>query len=152
MIVKLDALDEGIVRQLVADPRATNAALARLVGLSESAVAVRVNRMVAEKALRLTVERDALSEGLELHVLALVEVDPEFIDDVALKISALSEIDVVFGTERAGALTLLFFAADMDHLNSVVSLIESVSDKIQFVGVHIAGEVYKYSTSYGLLS
>ncbi|WP_176598660.1 MULTISPECIES: Lrp/AsnC family transcriptional regulator [Sphingobium] len=150
--VKLDSLDQAIVQTLVAEPRIPNAAIARRVGLSESAVAARINRLTAENTLRLTVERDARAEGFQIQAFARVETDIEEVDAAAEAICRLPEIDIVFGSVTPGVLTLIFFARDVDDFHAIVRRVEESSPHICFVSAQIAGDIYKYSTTYGLLS
>lgn len=71
---KLDALDRAIVRLLQEDGRRSYTWIGRRLGLSDGAVRNRVNRMMAEKVLRVVAVADPVKLGYTGYAMLLLKL------------------------------------------------------------------------------
>ena len=88
----MDELDTKIIEILQEDGRASNAGIARKVGVSEGTVRRRLKRLVQEKYIQVVALPDPVKMGYESEALIGVQVDPDKIDQVADGISGLDEV------------------------------------------------------------
>ncbi len=85
----MDDLDRQIIKILEENGRASNATIARQVGVSEGTVRRRLKRLIGEKIIRVMAFSDPKAMGFESEALIGVQVDPDKIDEVA---DALAEL------------------------------------------------------------
>jgi len=91
----MDELDAKIIAMLQRDGRASNAGIAREVGVSEGTVRRRLKRLVDEEYIRVVAMVDPERMGYGAEVLIGVQVEPDKIDQVAEHLSQLDEINFV---------------------------------------------------------
>ena len=91
----MDELDTKIVALLQQDGRASNAGIARMVGVSEGTVRRRLNRLIQEEYIRVVAQLDPTRMGYASEALVGVQVDPDKVDEVAAGLASLEEIDWV---------------------------------------------------------
>ena len=91
----MDALDTKIIDILQGDGRASNAGMARLVGVSEGTVRRRLKRLVEQEFIEIVALPDPVKLGYESQAIVGVQVDPDKIDQVANDLAALDEISWV---------------------------------------------------------
>jgi Lrp/AsnC family transcriptional regulator for asnA, asnC and gidA len=91
----MDELDAKIIEILQEDGRASNAGIARRVGVSEGTVRRRLKRLVQEEFIQVVALLDPSKMGYESQALVGVQVDPDKIDRVADAMAELSEISWV---------------------------------------------------------
>jgi Lrp/AsnC family transcriptional regulator for asnA, asnC and gidA len=89
---KLDTLDREIIHILEDDGRASNARIARDVGVSEGTVRRRLNRLVSDSVIRVVALPDPKSLGYESEALIGVQVDPDKVDECADSLAELTAI------------------------------------------------------------
>ena len=112
---EVDDVDRALIAGLVEDGRATYAALAPGVGLSQAAVRTRVQRLLSEQVITVTGRVDPASLGLGVFAFAFLEVGGQ-VDKVA---AAVADIDpAVFVVVTAGRFDLMveFRCVDDDRL------------------------------------
>lgn len=98
--IELDDIDRALISALVADGRATYAALAPIVGLSQAAVRTRVQRLIDEHVITVTGRVDPVSLGLGIFSFAFLEAEGE-VDKVAARIADIDEaVFVAIGAGR----------------------------------------------------
>ncbi len=116
--VQLDDVDRALIRELIADGRATYAKLAPTVGLSQAAVRTRVQRLIDEHYIIVTGRVDPASLGLGTFGFAFLEVD-EAVEKVAAGVADID--DAVFVAVTAGRYDLMveFRSADTDGMLDV---------------------------------
>lgn len=88
----MDELDTQIIKILQKDGRASNAGIARDVGVSEGTVRRRLKRLVQEEFIQIVALPDPGKMGLESQALVGVQVDPDKVDQVADDLSNLDEV------------------------------------------------------------
>ena len=91
----MDGLDSKIIEILQSDGRASNAGIARQVGVSEGTVRRRLKRLVQEEYIRVVAIPDPSKMGYESEALIGVQVDPDKVDQVGEGLSALEEVNWV---------------------------------------------------------
>ena len=91
----MDGLDTRIVDILQKDGRASNAGIAREVGVSEGTVRRRLKRLVQEEYIQVVALPDPVKMGYDSQALVGVQVDPDKIDQVADDLAELSEVNWV---------------------------------------------------------
>ena len=94
----MDELDTQIIKILQKDGRASNAGIARDVGVSEGTVRRRLKRLVQEEFIQVVALPDPAKMGLESQALVGVQVDPDKVDQVADDLSNLEEVKWVVVT------------------------------------------------------
>ena len=88
----MDDLDSNIISILQEDGRASNAGIARQVGVTEGTVRRRLKRLVGEEYIHVIAMLDPDKLGYKSEALIGVMVDPDKIDAAAEKISNLEEV------------------------------------------------------------
>ena len=91
----MDELDTKIVQLLQRNGRASNAGIAREVGVSEGTVRRRLKRLVQEEYIRVVALLDPGRMGYGAEALIGVQVNPDKIDQVADDLAALEEVNWV---------------------------------------------------------
>ncbi len=91
----MDELDTKIIDILQGDGRASNAGMARLVGVSEGTVRRRLKRLVEQGYIEIVALPDPIKLGYESQALVGVQVDPDKVDQVANDLADLAEINWV---------------------------------------------------------
>ena len=94
----MDERDRQIIALLQEDGRATNANIARQVGVSEGTVRRRLNRLFEEEYIRVVALPDSSKLGLSSEALIGVQVEPDKADLVAKDLAALEEVKWVVST------------------------------------------------------
>jgi len=103
-MAELDEIDNALINELIRDGRATYAALAPTVGLSQAAVRTRVQRLLDDDIITITGRVDPSSLGLGVFAFAFIEASGE-VDKVAARVSEVDE--AVFVVAGAGRFDLL---------------------------------------------
>ena len=97
----MDDLDSKIIGILQDDGRASNAGIAREVGVSEGTVRRRLKRLVDEDFIKVVARLDRRRLGYSSEAIVGIQVDPSIIDQVADAVSALKEVSWVVVTTGA---------------------------------------------------
>ena len=85
----MDGLDRKIIALLERNGRASNAKIARDVGVSEGTVRRRLKRLVTDRIINVIALPDPRKLGYESEALIGIQVDPDKIDQVANKVAEL---------------------------------------------------------------
>ncbi len=105
----MDDLDIKIISMLQDDARASNAGIARDVGVSEGTVRRRLRRLIQDEFIRFSALRNPWKMGYASEALVGVQADPDKIDQVAEDLAGLDEVDWV--TITTGAYDIFAWAA-----------------------------------------
>ena len=97
----MDELDSKIIALRQEDGRASNAGIARRVGVSEGTVRRRLKRLVQEEYISVVALLDPARMGYASEALVGVQVDPDKVDQVADDLSRLDEVSWVSITTGA---------------------------------------------------
>ena len=88
----MDELDTRIIGILQKDGRASNAGIARDVGVSEGTVRRRLKRLVQEEYIQVVALPDPVKMGNDSQALVGVQVEPDKIDQVADAMADLQDV------------------------------------------------------------
>ena len=91
----MDELDAKIIAMLQEDARASNAGIARKVGVSEGTVRRRLKRLIQEGFMRVVATLDPGRMGYASEALIGVQVDPDKVDQVSDDLAQLEETNWV---------------------------------------------------------
>jgi Lrp/AsnC family transcriptional regulator for asnA, asnC and gidA len=94
----MDNLDTKIVSILQKDGRASNAGIAREVGVSEGTVRRRLKRLIDEQLINVVALLDPSRMGYSSEAIVGIQVDPDKIDESAEVIANLDEVSWVVVT------------------------------------------------------
>ena len=99
--VVVDSLDGQIVQILKKDGRASNAHIARALGVSEGTVRRRLKMLIDGGVVHVNVSLDPAKMGLTTEAIIGLEVDPDKMDPVCASLAAFDEIGYVTLTTGA---------------------------------------------------
>ena len=119
VMVELDGIDRALIDGLVVDGRASYAALARRIGMSQAAVKARVMRLLGSGAIHILGRIDPHALGYGEFAYCLLDVN----GPVAPAADRLAEMDeAAFVLVLAGPCGLFveFRARDTEHLNAAI--------------------------------
>ena len=99
--VVVDDLDNQIVEILKKDGRASNAHIARALGVSEGTVRRRLRMLIEGGVIHVNVSLDTVKMGLTTEAIIGLEVDPDKMDPVCASLADFDEIGYVTLTTGA---------------------------------------------------
>lgn len=88
-VVHMDDLDRRVISLLERNGRASNARIAREVGVSEGTVRRRLKRLVQDRIINVVALPDPRKLGYESEALIGIQADPDKIDQVANRLAQL---------------------------------------------------------------
>ena len=91
----MDELDRKLIELLQVNGRASNARIARQVGVSEGTVRRRLRRLIQDEIIRVVAVPDPQKMGLNTIALIGIQAEPDKIDSVAAKLSELPEAQYI---------------------------------------------------------
>ena len=119
--MKLDRLDQAILKQLQSDSRKSFAELAREVNLTGPAVRRRIEKMTKEGVIR----RFTLERGdMQARAIVLVSVDSEYeTTDISEKLATLAGVHIIYEITGQYDIMAVLSAPDIADLNANVDQI-----------------------------
>jgi Lrp/AsnC family transcriptional regulator, regulator for asnA, asnC and gidA len=145
----LDALDRALIGELQADGRASYAALAKAVGLSEAAVRQRVQRLLAAGVMQIVAVTDPLTVNLARQAMVGIRVDGDT-REVARRLAEIEEVDYV--VLSAGTFDILCEVTCEDDdslielLNSHIRVVPGIRSTETFVYLKLVKQTYAWSS------
>lgn len=91
----LDEINGQIIDILREDGRASNASMARTLGVSEGTIRRRLNMLINKGVLKVNVSLDPTKMGLYTEAIIGIQVDPDKVDTVGESLAKLDEIEWV---------------------------------------------------------
>lgn len=146
---RLDDVSKRIIEVLQEDGRASYAAIAKVVGLSEGAVRVRVQRLLDAGIMQIVAVTDPIQVGFARQAMIGIRTEGA-IGTVAERLSALPEVDYVVTT--AGSFDLMVeVVCENDHhlldlLSNGIRTIEGVVATETFVYLKLNKQHYNWGT------
>jgi Lrp/AsnC family transcriptional regulator for asnA, asnC and gidA len=145
----LDACDKSLVELLQQDGRRSYAALAKEVGLSETAVRQRVQRLLDAGVIQVVAVTDPLTLGFHRQAMIGIRVDGDT-RAVAEALLAVAEIDYVVVCAGGYDVLAEIVCADDDHLLTVlddeIRAIPGVVTAETFVYLKLVKQTYAWGT------
>ncbi|MBX7450697.1 Lrp/AsnC family transcriptional regulator [Mycolicibacterium sp. 3033] len=126
----LDEIDRALVRELVADGRATLAHLAATAGLSVSAVQSRVRRLESRGVVTgytARINPEAVGNMLSAFV-AITPLDPSQPDDAPARLEHISEIESCYSVAGDDNYVLLVHVKSARALEGLLQRIRTAAD------------------------
>ncbi|TDI88718.1 MAG: Lrp/AsnC family transcriptional regulator [Chloroflexi bacterium] len=137
----MDELDRKIITLLEGNGRASNARIARDVGVSEGTVRRRLKRLISEQIINVVALPDPRKLGYESEALIGVQVDPDKVDVVAVKMANLEHtrwVTITTGTYDVFAWATLPNSEALGRfLRDQVGAIEGVRRTETFVSLQV---------------
>lgn len=124
-----DPIDEGIVREISANARATLAELSSAVGLSVSAVQTRLRRLEARGIIsgyRAVIEPSAVGRPLAAFI-EITPLDPAQPDNAPDLLEHLAEIEACHSVAGSASYILFVRVATPRHLESLLSEVRAAA-------------------------
>ncbi len=145
----MDELDRKIIQILQDNGRASNARIARDVGVSEGTVRRRLQSLLQEGIIRVVALPDPEVLGYNTEALVGIQVDPDKIDEVARQLAALREsswVSVTTGSFDIFCWVTLPSSEDLGNfLKSEVGTISGVRRTETFVSLMVRKRNYGIS-------
>ena len=142
----MDTLDRKIIALLESNGRASNARIARDVGVSEGTVRRRLKRLIQDKIINVVALPDPGKLGYNSEAIIGVQVDPDQIDAVAEQLSALQHtrwVAVTTGTYDVFAWATLPTAEELGiFLREQIGAIPGVRRTETFVNLGVTKREY----------
>lgn len=142
----MDELDRKIIALLENNGRASNARIARDVGVSEGTVRRRLKRLIQDRIINVVALPDPSKLGYESEALIGVQVDPDQVDAVSEKLASLQHtrwVAVTTGTYDVFAWATLPSAEALGHfLREQVGAIAGVRRTETFVNLAVTKREY----------
>jgi Lrp/AsnC family transcriptional regulator for asnA, asnC and gidA len=147
--VNLDAADRHIIETLQKDGRRAYGSIGTEVGLSETAVRRRVQRLRDSGALEIVAITDPLQLGFKREAMLGIRVQGD-VREVANEIGSIEE--AIYVVITAGSFDILceLVCADDDHLvhvlNDRIRAVPGVTEVETFVYLKLAKQTYSWGT------
>ena len=142
----MDTLDRKIISLLESNGRASNARIARDVGVSEGTVRRRLKRLIQESIINVVAIPDPGKLGYNTEAIIGVQVDPDQVDAVAARLSSLQNtrwVAVTTGTYDVFAWATLPTAEGLGKfLREQVGIIPGVRRTETFVNLAVTKREY----------
>ncbi|MDA0233026.1 MAG: Lrp/AsnC family transcriptional regulator [Chloroflexi bacterium] len=142
----MDTLDRKIISLLETNGRASNARIARDVGVSEGTVRRRLKRLIQDGIINVVALPDPRKLGYNSEAIIGVQVDPDQVDAVAARLSALQHtrwVAVTTGTYDVFAWATLPSAEELGiFLREKVGIIPGVRRTETFVNLAVTKREY----------
>ena len=142
----MDDLDRKLIALLQVNGRASNARIARDVGVSEGTVRRRLRRLIQEEVIRVVAVPDPEKMGLNTLALVGIQADPDKIDIVAKKLAHLPEAHYVSLTTGSYDIFMWVALASSEELGKFlrqkVGVTEGIRRTETFVHLAIAKKGY----------
>lgn len=148
---QLDDLDRQIIGYFHGNPRSTNRALAKHLGIAEATVASRIRRLVSTKALRFTVQRDLRAMGYAYQAAVGIFVEGRPVVDVAHDVSKIRSAQTVVTLLGPPQVFAMINAANRSELLDIVNTEFKAIPGVERVQLDIVMDVQKYDTRFGLV-
>jgi DNA-binding Lrp family transcriptional regulator len=118
-VVDLDDIDRALIDSLVADGRASYAALARQIGMSQAAVKARVIRLIDTGVIHILGRIDPRALGYGEFAYCLIDVQGP-VASAAERLAEMDEAAFVLILAGARGLFVEFRASDAGHLDAAI--------------------------------
>tara|TARA_B100000686_G_C16544115_1_gene838979 strand:+ start:322 stop:753 length:432 start_codon:yes stop_codon:yes gene_type:complete len=137
----MDNFDKNIIDILEFDGRASNAEIARKIGVSEGTIRRRLKKLIDNKTINVLAISDPRQMGYEFEALVGVQVDPGLVEPVADAITNLQDtkwVSITTGTYDVFAWVILPTAEALGRfLRNSIGEIEGVKKTETFVSLQV---------------
>lgn len=147
---ELSELDLKILEILQGDARKSFSAISREVGVPESTVRYRVERLVKEGVITSFMAiLDPRKIGQEITAIGLIKVDAEKLGAVSRRLASFDESHHLFKSTGTYDLVSVIHAKDMRHLNDLIERIRNLPG-VREASVEVATYLIKVEPRFKL--
>lgn len=147
----IDSIDRGIIGILRENPQATNKEIARKVGISEATASNRIDALISDRLIRITVQRDVRTLGLQILAHVEVDVDGSRLESIARELGTFERVFAVTVVIGSPQVVMLVFARNAEDLHRFVSEEIAGVDGVRRADVAIALRTTKADPSVAAL-
>jgi Lrp/AsnC family transcriptional regulator for asnA, asnC and gidA len=148
--VALSEIDIGILEKLQEDGRASYSAIARELGIAESTVRYRVEKLRESGVITsFQAHLNPRRVGLGITAIALIKVDAVEIVEASETLATFEESHHLFRTTGSYDLVSVVHARDIIHLNDLIERIKKISG-VREASVEVATHLVKTQPKYKL--
>lgn len=146
----MSEIDKRIIEHLQADGRRPFTQIAAALGLSESAVRARTNRLVEQGIIQIVGVTDPLKLGFAQMAMIGIRCQPRKLLEVAERIATFPEVDYVVIT--AGRYDILIETVHEDNeallrfLSEKLRTVDGVAETETFVYLRLVKQTYQWGT------
>ena len=137
----MDDFDKNIIDILESDGRASNAEIARKIGVSEGTIRRRLKKLIDNKTISVLAISDPRQMGYEFEALVGIQVDPGLVAPVAeaiTKLTATKWVSITTGTYDVFAWVILPTAEALGKfLRNRIGEIQGVKKTETFVSLQV---------------
>jgi Lrp/AsnC family transcriptional regulator for asnA, asnC and gidA len=117
---RLDHVDCAIIELLQKDGRIPNTTIAKMIGISESTVRARLNRLIEEEYIQIVAVSNPMKLGFQIVGAIRIHVDNKKIDQIIRKLIKVKPLwYIVFSTGVTG-IDAEFVVKSLEELNDLV--------------------------------
>jgi DNA-binding Lrp family transcriptional regulator len=147
----IDDLDRAIIAAFHENPRATNRAVAKSVRIAEATVATRIKRLVHDRVLKFTLQRDIRAQGFRYQFIVSVYISGRSAALVAAEVGKLSFVHTAMLMQ--GAPEVVAFV-NTRHRREIIAILSEGFGGIEGID-HLAADVVldvrKYIHNYAMV-
>ena len=137
----MDSFDRNIIEILESDGRASNAEIARSIGVSEGTIRRRLKKLIDNKTILVLAISDPRQMGYEFEALVGIQVEPGSVEKVASSITKLKDtkwVSITTGTYDVFAWGIHPTAEALGRfLRNVIGDIDGVKKTETFVSLQV---------------
>ena len=123
----LDDVDYQILKILKEDSRTPFTEIATTLGVSDSTIHVRLKKLRDEGVIRgYTVNLNEELMGKKVHGLAMINVALGHLEEVAVALKDLENVDTIYETHGVNDLIALIYAHDLEELREILMGIRKI--------------------------
>lgn len=137
--IAVDSADRALLDLLVADEKVTNRELATRLAVSESAVSIRLRRLVASGVLIFTALIDWETAGFEWFVICRIKTHGRAPSDICADIRKLPQCEAVSLAVGAVDVLAYFLAQDRAEINHIADCLATIEGVVS-IGLDLAIE------------
>ncbi len=113
------------------DGRASYAELSNKIGVPQSTVRFRINKLVDEGVIRKFVAiLDPVKIGYPIVIIMLLRVHHKYMDSIFDSLAEMSELHHLFQITGKYDIIIIFHAKDMDHVNEINNYVRGLEGVI----------------------
>lgn len=138
MSYQIDALDQQIIRVLQRNGRMSNVDIAREIGVTEATIRKRLDRLLGENIVRVTVHPDLERVGLGTGALIALQVELARVGQIAEQLASLPQVcSVNYTTGEYGLFLEAVFASNQELLQFLTADLAAISGIRKISTFHI---------------
>ena len=145
MSSRLDDLDRDIIRALQQDGRRSNVEIARDLGVAESTVRKRLERLLDEQIIHIVAAPSLEAIGLPVHTMIFLQAELAHVDQTVNYLASLPQVQTVTYTTGEYDLIVDTVFPDNDALLRFLSTqIASLDSVVKTTTVHVLQDIKAY--------